>query len=228
MRAEDPPTNGKPGGDEGPGPAARAFGEQVRSVQRGRGLTVRAFAEQLGISHGFLCDVQAGKAKPSPALVARIDELGELHGALVRAYPGLLAEHETRKRARAARRRELLGKAKVPASARSNRSPESSGKAAIPLKPRYSGETTALQPQATAREDDANRREAIKTLGALVAAGATRARSFLRYVESPNVGPRRSTSTTRRRYGYPRRPRPSRSLDSCRLRTSSSRKWQRY
>src|SRR6266511_295887 len=191
MGAEGRQLSGKPGGDEAPGPVALAFGEQVRSVQRDRGLTVRAFAEQLGISHGFLCDVQAGKAKPSPSLVARIDEIGELGGALVRAYPELLAEHEARKRARAERRRQLLGEAQGPTSGRSNQSPESSGKTASTQKPRYSGGTLALEPhaQATAREDDANRREAIKTLGALVAAGAARARSFLRYVESPNVGP---------------------------------------
>jgi transcriptional regulator with XRE-family HTH domain len=123
MGAEGQPSNGKPGGDQAPGPVAVAFGEQVRSVQRDRGLTVRAFAEQLGISHGFLCDVQAGKAKPSPSLVARIDELGELGGTLVRAYPELLAEHEARKRARAERRRQLLGQSQAPTSVRSNRSP---------------------------------------------------------------------------------------------------------
>ncbi len=191
MGAEGRQLSGKPGGDEAPGPVALAFGEQVRSVQRDRGLTVRAFAEQLGISHGFLCDVQAGKAKPSPSLVARIDEIGELGGSLVRVYPELLAEHEARKRARAERRRQLLGQGQGPTSGRSNQSPESSGKTASTQKPRYSGGTLALEPhaQATAREDDANRREAIKTLGALVAAGAARARSFLRYVESPNVGP---------------------------------------
>src|SRR6266511_1813364 len=154
MGAEGRQLSGKPGGDEAPGPVARAF------------------AEQLGISHGFLCDVQAGKAKPSPSLVARIDEIGELGGALVRAYPELLAEHEARKRARAERRRQLLGEAQGPTSGRSNQSPESSGKTASTQKPRYSGGTLALEPhaQATAREDDANRREAIKTLGALVAA----------------------------------------------------------
>jgi transcriptional regulator with XRE-family HTH domain len=163
MGAEGRQLSGKPGGDEAPGPVALGFGEQVRSVQRDRGLTVRAFAEQLGISHGFLCDVQAGKAKPSPSLVARIDEIGELGGALVRAYPELLAEHEARKRARAERRRQLLGQVQGPTSGRSNQSPESSRKAANPQKPRYSGGTLALEPhaQATPREDDANRREAI-------------------------------------------------------------------
>ncbi len=191
MGTQGQQSSGKPGGDQAPGPVAVAFGEQVRSVQRDRGLTVRAFAEQLGISHGFLCDVQAGKAKPNPSLVARIDELGELGGALARAYPELLAEHEARKRVRAERRRQLLGQVQAPTSGRSNQSPESSRKTANFQKPRYSGGTLALEPhaQATPREDDANRREAIKTLGALVAAGAARARSFLRYVESPNVGP---------------------------------------
>jgi hypothetical protein len=65
MSTEGRPSNGKPGGDQAPGPVAVAFGEHIRSVQPDRGLTVRAFAEQLGISHGFLCDVKP--ARPSRA-----------------------------------------------------------------------------------------------------------------------------------------------------------------
>src|SRR6266536_4651635 len=95
------PAGGRRRADQGPGPLAAAFGQQIRSVQRDQGLSVRAFAEQLDVSHGFLSDVQAGKAKPSPGLVARIDELGGLHGALVAAYPKLLEEFEARKQARA-------------------------------------------------------------------------------------------------------------------------------
>src|SRR6266496_2360349 len=101
------PAGGRRRADQGPGPLAAAFGQQIRSVQRDQGLSVRAFAEQLDVSHGFLSDVQAGKAKPSPGLVARIDELGGLHGALVAAYPKLLEEFEARKQARAERRRQL-------------------------------------------------------------------------------------------------------------------------
>ncbi len=81
MEAGNRRASGKPPREGGPGPVAVAFGEQIRSVQRDRGLTVRAFAERLHVSHGFLSDVQAGKAKPSPGLVAQIDELGGLNGA---------------------------------------------------------------------------------------------------------------------------------------------------
>jgi transcriptional regulator with XRE-family HTH domain len=192
MEAEDARSASDPRRQEGPGPVAVAFGGQIRSVQQGRGLTLRAFAERLGISHGFLSDVEAGKAKPSPKLVARIDELGRLNGALVQAYPELLAEFEARRQARVERRQQLAKQAEVRTGGSRSRASSSAGMGTNLQKPSYSearSAAVARDGEATTREDEANRREAIKTLGALVAAGATRARHFLRYVEHPNVGP---------------------------------------
>ncbi len=184
------PAGGRRRADQGPGPLAAAFGQQIRSVQRDQGLSVRAFAEQLDVSHGFLSDVQAGKAKPSPGLVARIDELGGLHGALVAAYPKLLEEFEARKQARAKRRRQLARQTPARGVQPTSHAAGSAGNRTNPEKERYAGDRPASRGDGeTAREDDTNRREAVKTLGALVATGASRARKFLRYVETPNVGP---------------------------------------
>ncbi len=56
---------------------------------------------------------------------------------------------------------------------------------------RYPGDTAAPPPdgESSAWEDEADRRDAVKTLGVLLLAGATRVRQLLRDAESSNVGP---------------------------------------
>ena len=107
------------------------------------------------------------------------------------AYPRLLEEYEARKQARAERRRQLARQTPARGVEPSSHAAGSSGNRTNPQKPRYAGEASASRGdgETTAREDETNRREAVKTLGALVTAGASRARKFLRYVETPNVGP---------------------------------------
>jgi hypothetical protein len=160
-----------------PGPAAVAFGARVRTLRGERSL--KAFAAELGgVSAGHLCEVENGKARPSRRLVERLDEVGATSGAtrFERLYPELLNEWGARKWARAARRRQVAEELRQRASALDEASRGSAAGGA-------STGSTAIG------EDAVNRREAVKTIGALLLGGATRARGLLRSAESSNVGP---------------------------------------
>jgi transcriptional regulator with XRE-family HTH domain len=94
--------------DGGPGPVAVAFGEKIRSLRGDR--SVRDFAKLLGVSHGYLSDVEHGKTKPGRPLVQRIEATCGAEGALLPAYRELLDEWDARKQAMAERRREIARK----------------------------------------------------------------------------------------------------------------------
>ncbi len=172
---------------EGPGPVALAFGAKIRSARKTAGLSLRAFAQEFDAAHGHLSNIEQGKAKPSWNLMRRVDALLGMGGDLLSAYPELLSEWDARKRKRKRALRRPVGERAT-----------SSRIGANGQRPRYADEGSrwgspgAESPDskgAGGREADTNRREAIKTLGTLLATGSARARAFLRYAESSNVGP---------------------------------------
>lgn len=181
-----------------PGPVALAFGASIRSARETTGLSLRALAQQVDIAHGHLSNVERGKALPSWSLVTRIDAMVGLEGELLRAYPKLLQEAQERKRERLAAHRAGGRDQDVQAAGRGERASSSARNGTNEQKPRYSGEEVGSQTSrvgspdgedAHGKEADTNRREAMKTLGAVMATASARARGFLRYAESSNVGP---------------------------------------
>ena len=49
------------------------FGEKLRTLRQRRGLTMRILAKELGFAtHGYLGDLESGRAKPSLALALTI------------------------------------------------------------------------------------------------------------------------------------------------------------
>jgi transcriptional regulator with XRE-family HTH domain len=180
------------GVDGASGPVAVAFGRKIKSLRGDQ--TVRAFAKQLGVSHGYLCDIEQGKAKPSRALVQRIEELYDADGRLLGDYPGLLDEWDARNQARAERRRWLARQQQArEADDAARRSPAASAAGADARSdgyPEAAASSTPLAAVPSTKEAQANRRELAKAgVGALLAAGADRSRRLLRWAESPNVGP---------------------------------------
>ena len=167
-----------------PGPVAVAFGQRVRALRGDRSL--RAFAAEIGrVSAGLLCEIERGKAKPSPRVVARLDELSGAGpaGGLASQYPALVQEWEARKRLRAARREQLA------AEERHWRSGQGATNRAFAEYPGRGPAGGVAGAAPGTGEVDVNRRQAVMTIGALLLAGATRARSLLRAAESSNVGP---------------------------------------
>src|SRR6266545_6123875 len=177
--------------EEAPGPVAVAFGKRIRALRGEQSL--RAFAKQIGhVSAGHLCEVEHGKAKPSLRVVQRIDESRATGGALAKDYPALLKEWDARAEARAERRQQLARRQPREPRARVRPPAQGGTDATNRAGGGYPGE--AVSPSGAramvVREDEANRREAVKAgLGAVLAAASTRARDFLRWAESPNVGP---------------------------------------
>lgn len=67
-------------------------GAAIRAIRETLGVPQGKLAERVGVSHGFLCNVEAGKKRPSPAIARRIaDELGVPLDAIT--YP--VREHAT-------------------------------------------------------------------------------------------------------------------------------------
>jgi transcriptional regulator with XRE-family HTH domain len=190
METTDPKPGGKLPAQHEPGPVAASFGDMIRSARRTAGLSLRALAAQAGVAHGHLSSIERGHARPSWTLTGRIDAVVGLEGELLRAYPQLLQEAEQRKQARPVRRQLSVDANGTPAPGPGN---GTNGQ-----KPRYSeaqvgSETSRSRSpdgqDADGKEADTNRREAMKALGAVMASASARARSFLRYAESSNVGP---------------------------------------
>jgi transcriptional regulator with XRE-family HTH domain len=178
--------------EDGPGPVAVAFGEKVKELHQGQ--SVRAFAKRLGISHGFLSEIQQGKAKPSRSLVKRIEEVAGAEDVLLPEYAALLGEWAERDQARAERRRQLAQREAQRAEDRHGRAAPLSAAGPDTRGGGYAATATSPDLQAGGRargeEAEANRREVAKAgLGALLLAGATRAQRLLRWAETPNVGP---------------------------------------
>lgn len=62
------------------------FGEKLRTLRQQRGLTMRALAKEIGFAtHGYLGDLESGRAKPSLELALTIaDYFGVSVDALAR------------------------------------------------------------------------------------------------------------------------------------------------
>ncbi len=180
---------GKSALEDGPGPVAAAFGAKIRSARQERGQSLREFGRELGVAaHSHLSFVEQGKAKPSRKLVARIEALTGSNGELAAVYPKLVDEWDARSQARAERRKVLAERG----GRREGRGAGTSEDGTNMQRPRYPDETAAPGPQdgeSSGREDTANRREAVKVGGALLAASAVRVKKLLHWVESPTVGP---------------------------------------
>lgn len=55
----------------------RANGAAIRSLREALGVPQGEFAARIGVSHGFLCNLEAGRKQPSPSTTRRIaDHLG--------------------------------------------------------------------------------------------------------------------------------------------------------
>jgi len=179
------------GADGASGPVAVAFGKKIKSLRGDQ--TVRAFARQLGVSHGYLCDIEQGKAKPSRSLVQRIEQLCGADGGLLGDYRALLDEWDARNQARAERRRWLARQHQGrEAGDAARRSPVASAGADAQRGgyPEAVASSTTRAAVPSTKEAQANRRELAKAgIGALLAAGADRSRRLLRWAETPNVGP---------------------------------------
>jgi len=171
-------------GEEEPGPVAVAFGARLQSARKQSGLSLREFAQQLAVkTHANLSRAERGLFKPSRALVERIEELTGVR--LLEAYDALEQEWQAKAEARKRRRREL---ARQEAGSRGRRIGVDGANS---QSARYPGEAAA-EPQddrSSGQEDNANRRDAVKTIGALLTAASGRARAFLRWAEVSNVGP---------------------------------------
>ncbi len=178
-------TASRPGIRPGGAGAGRvAFGARLRSARKQSGLSVREFSRRVDVkSHSNLSRAERGLFKPSRAVVKRIEALTGVH--LLDSYDALEAEWQAKAEARKRRRWELARQ-----EARPDR--RSAGREeANPQNARYRDDA-ALEPQAgvpTGQESNANRREAVKTIGALILDGAARAKRLLRAAESSNVGP---------------------------------------
>jgi transcriptional regulator with XRE-family HTH domain len=190
MQTTDPKPGGKPAAQDQRGPAATSFGTRIRSARQTAGLSLRALAAQVDVAHGHLSNIERDQARPSWRLAGRIDAVVGLNGELLRAYPELLREAEQQKQARPKRRRRGT-------DAQGDQTP-APGNGTNGQKPRYSEATVGSElsrsrspdgEAADGKEADTNRREAMKALGAVMATASVRARSFLRYAESSNVGP---------------------------------------
>ncbi len=172
-----PRPTGDASGDEEPGPVAAAFGARLLAARKQAGLSLRELAEQLGVkTHANLSRAERGVSKPSRTLVERVEALTGV--PLLESYDALEAEWQARARARAARRREL---ARLDAGDGTN-----------PQSRRYPDAATAAEPReesAEGQEGEANRREAIMTLGGMLTVGAALTRKLLYWAESPSFGP---------------------------------------
>jgi len=181
--------------DGAPGSAVVAFGGKVRSLRGDR--SVRDFAKELGVSHGYLSDVEHGKTKPGRLLVQRIEAICGTDGALLEVYRDSLDEWDARKQAMAERRREIARQERDRLESGQSRQlrPVRSGEAdgTDQQQDRYAGRA-ALEVRAGDRslagERDTNRREAVKAgVSGLLALGAVRAKQLLHWAEISNVGP---------------------------------------
>lgn len=167
-----------------PGAFAVVFGARVRSLRGDRSL--KAFAAELGgVSAGHLCEVENGKARPSRRLVERLDEVGGTSGAtrLEGQYPELLKEWDAKKEARRARRRQLAEESRERASGQTT-----TKRTAGEYPERAASPGIGAGEAAGTREDEVNRRDAFKTMAALLLGGAARAQRLLRSAERSNVG----------------------------------------
>jgi transcriptional regulator with XRE-family HTH domain len=177
--------------EEAPGPVAVAFGKRIRALRGEQSL--RAFAKQIGhVSAGHLCEVEHGKAKPSLRFVLRLEELRATDGSLAKDYPALLKEWDARAEARAERRRQLARAQRHEPAGRVRPGAPDGVESADRAPGGYPGTAEPLSGARTtaAKEHEANRREAVKAgLGAALTAASMRARDFLRWAESSNVGP---------------------------------------
>src|SRR6266540_3759721 len=172
-----PRPTGDASGDEEPGPVAAAFGARLLAARKQAGLSLRELAEQLGVkTHANLSRAERGVSKPSRTLVERVEALTGV--PLLESYDALEAEWQARARARAARRREL---ARLDAGDGTN-----------PQSRRYPDDAKAAETReesAEGQEGEANRREAIMTLGGMLTVGAALTRKLLYWAESPSFGP---------------------------------------
>jgi len=146
------------------------------------------------VSHGYLCDIEQGKAKPSRALVQRIEQVCDADGGLLGDYRELLDEWDARNQARAERRRWLArhheGQEAADAARRPPVAPADGADAHSGGYPGPAASSTTRAAVPSTKEAQANRRELAKAgVGALLAAGADRSRRLLRWAETPNVGP---------------------------------------
>lgn len=53
----------------------RRFGEKLRALRKGRGLTVREIARLLEVSFGFISKLEHGYQQPSPELIVKVARL---------------------------------------------------------------------------------------------------------------------------------------------------------
>lgn len=161
-----------PQGPPATGPAAdaaRAFRHAIDQDCARHGWTYQQLVSRTSYSQDHILTIIEGRQRPTRKVAAALDVA---FGTGQRYYQLWERFHQARRQQEPARE---------PIADRANQQ-----------RRRYPGETAAPQPpdaESNAGEDDANRREAVKALGALLVTGATRTRRLLRSAESSNVGP---------------------------------------
>jgi len=191
-----------------PGPVALAFGQKLKEIRLARPKgerTYRDFAAFLGevqpgrhVSPGHLCEVEKGGQPPSRAVVERIDQ--QCGTNLIALFPELKAEHVAGLAAQK-RRRDLI--AEVEGRSRGGRRRRGSSPVRGDVRDRpnqaaegYAGDAPSHEAPpddaAAIEEAELKRRELIFKAGGaagLLALSSSRARKFLQWAESSNVGP---------------------------------------